>query len=269
VITGHHAQAPRAITEALKKLDDLWITPAGDYLIDALQYYRTAREISLGYELHWRAPAPENWLVARKAWATEAKGIIKKSKADTELTAAKYAMTYGSKALIDWHRIKDTFGPETIIKIIDTGISEIIREWADIFKGLVWVDSPWLGEILATSTGLPFYRAGDDNILKASGPCLISTAHAEGKNLQQWHTNLVLAPPTSGKLWEQMLGRTHRYGQKSDTVFCDVLLHTRPLQDAFAKARKEAQYIQNSLGTRQKLCYADYVPRHYADYVTR
>jgi len=56
-------------------------------------------------------------------------------------------------------------------------------------------------------------------------------------------------------MWEQMLGRTHRAGQKSDTVFCDILQHTGPFRKALKNARADAKYIENTTGQRQKLNY--------------
>lgn len=262
VISELPVAVPDSVRAALRALDATWITPAGDYLIDSLSYYRTAREISLGYELHWIEPAPREWLEARKAWANEAREIIRAGKADTELTAARYAAARGSSTLAEWHRIKSRFVPRVAMHPIDRYITGVVAQWARESPGLIWVDSPWLGASLATDTGLPYYPAGDDRVLTArpetTGACIVSLAHSEGKNLQAYSANLVLAPMSSGKAWEQLLGRTHRHGQMADTVTCDVCLHTAPLRESLEAARREAAYVEHTLGARQKLCYATY-----------
>lgn len=95
-------------------------------------------------------------------------------------------------------------------------------------------------------------------ILDARGPVIASWhAHGEGKNLQHWSKNLFVAPPSSGKTWEQVLGRTHRAGQQADEVVADVWLHAEELRASFIQARADARYIEATLGSRQKLCYAN------------
>jgi hypothetical protein len=75
--------------------------------------------------------------------------------------------------------------------------------------------------------------------------------------LQRWSRNLVVAPPTSGKAWEQLLGRTHREGQQADEVSFEVFLPIQELKDCFERARADAKYLEETYGNRQKLNYAD------------
>ncbi len=97
------------------------------------------------------------------------------------------------------------------------------------------------------------------DIADASGPIIASIAsHGTGKNLQhQWSDNLVTAVPASGLTWEQMLGRTHRQGQKADEVTCHLYLHTDGVIDSWHRALGDAAYLQDTLGTPQKLLNAD------------
>lgn len=69
----------------------------------------------------------------------------------------------------------------------------------------------------------------------------------------------MLAPPSSGKIWEQMLGRTHRPGQEADEVEVYVHLGCRALFDSFEQARADCRYQEHVLGSRQKLNDATYV----------
>jgi len=85
-------------------------------------------------------------------------------------------------------------------------------------------------------------------------------AHGVGKNLQHgWSTQIVLEPPSSGTVWEQLLGRTHRPGQEADTVSFYVYQHTEAFRRAVVQAREDAAYIQDTTGSRQKLVYCTYM----------
>jgi hypothetical protein len=69
---------------------------------------------------------------------------------------------------------------------------------------------------------------------------------------------LVLTPPTSGTVWEQLLGRTHRPGQESDEVEVWVYRHTTELKQAIVKATADAEYQRGTTGNDQKLLNATY-----------
>jgi hypothetical protein len=68
----------------------------------------------------------------------------------------------------------------------------------------------------------------------------------------------VTTAPTSGTVWEQLLGRTHRPGQEADEVTFDVYRHTIELRAAMTKAVRDAHYQQDTTGNRQKLLAATY-----------
>jgi hypothetical protein len=106
-----------------------------------------------------------------------------------------------------------------------------------------------------------YFGAGDSSILTTDEPAIIASiaAHSEGKNLERYSRNLVVAPMTSGKAWEQLLARTHRHGQQADEVVCEVFLHIPELRDSFEQARSDARYLEDTYGNRQKLNYADIV----------
>lgn len=85
-------------------------------------------------------------------------------------------------------------------------------------------------------------------------------AHGTGKNIQFLQHQYVVQWPRNAKVSEQMLGRLHRTGQKADEITCvtnHTLEHDR-LQ--FAACLVDALYIHQSIGTRQKLIYANYDP---------
>lgn len=122
-------------------------------------------------------------------------------------------------------------------------------------KVILWYQSRAVEELLK-ARGLPVYGAGTDSPANSSGvvACSISV-HGKGKNLQAWSRNLVIEPPSSGTVWEQLLGRTHRQGQMADEVYAFVYQHTQRTQVAVKKATDEAKYIQQTQGVPQKLVY--------------
>jgi hypothetical protein len=55
------------------------------------------------------------------------------------------------------------------------------------------------------------------------------------------------------------LGRTHREGQEADEVSYDVMFACKEQMDGFLQALADARYLQDTLGSPQKLLYADLV----------
>ena len=83
-------------------------------------------------------------------------------------------------------------------------------------------------------------------------------AHGTGVNLQAYNDSIILTPPSSGAVWEQLLGRMHRQGQEADQVTYTVYQHTEELIEALEKSIENASYIEKSMGQKQKLIYATF-----------
>lgn len=126
---------------------------------------------------------------------------------------------------------------------------------------LVWYETQAVGVALG-QRGLPVYGQGTTVPEDPPGrTCAVSWhVHRDGRNLQHaWSRNLVVEPPASGAVWEQLLGRTHRAGQEADEVVCDVYAHAGPFTDAFRQACYKARYIEDTTGNVQKLNFASLV----------
>lgn len=160
-----------------------------------------------------------------------------------------------------WAAIKDKVEPDPRTKWVDPFLVNATIEWGKKNVGIIWTEHKDFGRKVAQGLGCVFYDGGGkDPELDANGKksivCSIK-ANAEGSNLQKlFYKNLVVHPPTSGLIWEQMLGRTHRQGQRQAEVECDVFLHTEECRRAFDTARRRAFYIQTTTRTPQKLCLA-------------
>lgn len=160
-----------------------------------------------------------------------------------------------------WVAIKDRVQPDPRTKWVDDFLVNACVEWGKKNVGIIWTEHKDFGRQVAARLKTVFYDGGGkDPELDANGKvsivCSIK-ANAEGSNLQKlFFKNLVAHPPTSGLIWEQMLGRTHRMGQRNSEVECDVFLHTEECRRAFDTARRRSFYIQTTTRTPQKLCLA-------------
>jgi hypothetical protein len=168
-----------------------------------------------------------------------------------------------------WEEIHKTVRPVQDAVWLDEYMVRDSIEWAREHKGIVWYDHVEFGnrlEKIAKREGfdLPVFRGGkwaNENIIVERGTRPIAAsinAHSEGKNLQHaFSKNLIVHPPGSGKATEQLIGRTHRTGQKADTVEVWVYRHHPILAGAVASAQTDARYIEELTGTKQRLNLAN------------
>ncbi len=155
----------------------------------------------------------------------------------------------------------------TPIRICDYKIRGVV-EWCRAYQkegGLIWYHHPAVGEWISeylTVAGIPHTcaKAGEDKKAYLPGLVVASYAHATGKNLQHQSRNLVVELRREADKMEQMLGRTHRSGQKSDDVRVDVLISNGFDLALFNAILRDSDYIQSTTGMMQRLCYATYSP---------
>jgi hypothetical protein len=164
-----------------------------------------------------------------------------------------------------WRTIRSTFEPNVEARWCDDSALKTCAHWLGR-PGLLWTEHRFFAEALAEATGLPYFGAGGFSATGAyiedckPGDAAIASidANREGKNLQRlWSRNLVVCPPASAAIWEQMIARTHRPGQEADEVEFDVLLGCRENYDACRHALGGAAVIADVTGKRQKLLLAD------------
>ena len=124
---------------------------------------------------------------------------------------------------------------------------------------IVWYDYKEVGDALSRIGKIPAYGAGTTP--PTDKPCTLAlsvSTHSEGKNMQAWHTNIVLSPRPSNKKMEQLLGRTYRPLQESKEVTGYLYQHADVFVEAIHKARAQADYVQITYSNSQKLLYAQY-----------
>ena len=252
---------PPSVLSVVRYMRDRWEMPDGQQIEQASDLWRHARELAQGFWYRWRVPAPEDWLDARREWGRFVRETLAHSR--TLDSPAQVANTYKDDPIYrHWREIRDSFTPETEPVWLDESIIDAAIAWARRTGGLVWCEHRAVGEKFSEK-GLTYFGAGGiDNRGRAiedhDGPAALSiAANSEGRNLQKWSANLVLSPPTTGKAWEQLLGRTHRAGQKADEVTCEIYLTMPEARDGFEQAISDARYQQQLLGFPQKLMLAD------------
>lgn len=302
------ASIPQTISNALRDLRLKEQTPDGDEIVSALEMAARAREILCGWFYRWDWPVVTDlarraemghtlacgprcnkdhvWLDRRKAWKKFARTAVKNSQhslnpLDTE---QQVALAVINGALIDldgtyanWCAVRTRWDPEKLKQAVwlsDYLVADAER-WVRAcqkvgHKGIVWAESlALLAELHKRMPDVPFYPSGDDRIMDATETCIAAMSHKTGKNLQNFHANLVLEVSTSGNDWEQLLGRTHRSGQESDEVTCEVYLHGIDAWDAFDQARRDASYVEETWKQTQRLSYATIVASTEAEVLAR
>jgi superfamily II DNA or RNA helicase len=75
--------------------------------------------------------------------------------------------------------------------------------------------------------------------------------------MQGWNKSLMFSPPKSAQLWEQFLGRTHRFGQES-SVQIDIVLSCIENYRSVIAAHERAQWIKTTGGQTHKLLSATF-----------
>lgn len=283
--SGEHG-LPQVIKTAMQTVQDQWRTPDGEEeLEDGAAVARVMKQLAAGFYYVWDwGPGGRDveWLAARANWHVVLRNVLSRSQKglDSPMLVAR-AVERGEMdheatlAWQDWKAVKGRYNPTPPTRAIwlSDFLIDGVNLWAmrrqqpsaaDIGNGIVWFSHVPVADKLE-ALGLKVFRGGSDSsAILAADPlysehaviCASIAAHGTGKNLQRYSSNLVTTPPANGTKWEQLLGRTHRPGQRADVVTFDVALYTPHLQAAFDKAMEDAKFQQSVQGQRQKLLMA-------------
>lgn len=247
----------------------LWETPDGWALTMAADIARHAYELALGLHYVWDPRPPVEWLEARKQWAKFVRDVISESETlDTEktvATACERGLLRDTEFRI-WANIRKTFTPKTRAVWHDNAPMEFVEKWAKEGPGIIWVRHTLFAKRLSQLTGLAYYGAdgvteSGDFIEDASGKqCIIASAKANGtgRNLQKWSRNLHTAWQPSALEAEQLIGRTHRFGQDADAIYMDCLVGCAEHLNAMRSCVATATANEQTMGHAQKLLRATF-----------
>ena len=240
-----------------KVLDDLrkkWIMPDGEELLFIVDFWRRARELALGFYYKWDPQPSKEFLKIRSDWKKFVRYVINHNRLNLDSELAVFRYYKGTPQREAWKNARKKL--HTKAEWIDTFAVKTVADWCKKNVGICWVEHLAFGEAINNLYSIPFYKA-TDNIIFSGKSIISSMAHSTGKNLQEFSKNLVVSPYASNKKWEQLLGRTHRYGQKEDTVKVDVFSYVKEHKESIKKALLDAKYVYETMGTKQKLLYAN------------
>jgi len=271
IIRSWRPVVPPEITEALDQLRNEGVVPWGDTIADRMEVYRHARSLVCGFAYRWDPPAPPEWLKARRAWRGFVRDVLAENidGLDSEMRIAKAVMDRklpDGGRLRRWAEIRKSFEVNSVpVWISDLVLRQaIIRIQKAKVPTIVWVEHIAVGEKLRELTAWPFFhRQGRDHrgraIEDARGETVIASigSNIEGRNLQAWAHNSVISPLSNGLQWEQLIGRTHRFGQEADEVRFDVMIGDELVLDGFRQAFADARYQATLTSQSQKLLLAD------------
>lgn len=269
-----------ATTDAyFKDLRADWRTPDGWTHGEASVIWQRARELAAGFHGIWSPRPPDEWMTARSQWAGFVRNFLSTSRSlDTELQVRKGVLAGeidDDGLYAAWARIAPSFTIQPKDVWHDDTALTICQQWAAKPAGIVWVSHVFFGQELARRTGMPYFRtdAADDNgrplnkmadVYRESGkppPTIICSTDScvAGQNLQPWNRNLITTPASGNLEWEQLLGRTHRFGQLADEVTCEVMFGCYEHFDSWMKALAAAHALGDTMNQPQKIATADVI----------
>lgn len=271
VIRSIEPAVPSALREAILQMRKTWTTPAGDMFKYALEMWGHAKRLGLGMHYYYDPPPPYDWKQAKYEWLSWALPKVKRMTSIDQLSQLQDKVLAGE---IDdegryrrWLAVADTYDPDAHKKthwVDDTTSIDWAGEWARKAKrGLIWTpDTAW-GEKASERLGIPYFRelgrAKDGTAITDyyGDLAIVSIAScSRGRNLQRWSKNLVMNPPSVGKVWKQLVSRTWRDGQTAAAVEVDVILTSRESYSSIIQAIQDATAAADSMDGAHPLLLA-------------
>jgi hypothetical protein len=279
-------QEPPELVKMLAELDDAWCLD-GEYFESILTYTKARRQLSCGFYYRWNWPdgIPDTeWLEARANWNRFVRQVLSNSKKGLEspkqvaracerhekwLEKKQQKKDYPKLAMSseEWRAWKVVKGrwrpaPPTIGHwVCDYAMRAVIERAKVLAKEaptIIWSEHVAVCQGLAAITKYPYYGADTDAETATARIIICGTrSQATGKNLQRYARNLLVSMPSGGKVFEQLVGRTHRPGQLHDEVVVEWLAPSNGVFDAaLASCIEDAKYVEETTGLRQKVLYA-------------
>jgi hypothetical protein len=276
-------------------------SPNGEVLKFGIEIHNAYRELSAGFyyrrfwdEAHPLAAEAKACWKAEQAYAVKLNEWFRSCRVprkglDTPMLVGNYHEKHGAmpdqEELYDlwceWKELQREDLPERQsepVWICDYKIRHAV-EWAKAHKpgGIIWVWHRAVANRVQAAlrdAGLPVLdKGGGASWLHNDGSeqffCVASIeSHHKGKNLQHHTQQLLLQWPRPADYCEQLMGRTHRTGQKADRLIYDTCATTDFDHEQIAATLRDTRYAAQTLGGGEhKLLLADWspLPRDYPE----
>lgn len=272
-LIGTHWTHPLTDTTqaAVDGVKDEWTLPDGTELVSALEVGLQTNALPFGFFLTWDWDAvggyDDPWNVARLGWSRAVRGYLQfravRGGPDSPLLIEQAVRTGGIDdptvvaAYQAWQEQRHKEPPPPKVVWYD---EEQGRTTAEALRAvepgtLIWYQNPAMRQVLAWA-GIPTRGAGQPAPNDPSTSWGVSIqSHATGWNLQMFRRNLILQPPGSPGTWQQLIGRTHRHGQRYP-VTVSVCTTTEALEQRLQTALEGSKVVDAIHGSRWKLTEA-------------
>ena len=262
----------RTLWVQAEQIAETYKDPEGLELTDDAEVARTAKRLSLGYYLQWKWPGDvvnREWLDARRRWARLCRDVLGKGHFDTEFAFSRFINLNPDKCsdvwLAIWQNWCEVRKSDNVPMSLPTWVTReplryLVQKAQQESPCLLWYDEEAVADALQ-ELGVHVIRATRPvpSVKDAPVVALSLRSHGTGLNLQDWSRQVFACVPAGGTIWEQALGRTHRAGQQADEVWTWVPAWSGPLRAGLRTARQDAEWIERSMGNRQRLNLATYV----------
>jgi hypothetical protein len=280
-IECHEVAVPPEVDKLFEYVKTKWRKPPhhgeddGDEIESAAVLWATSRALACGLHHYWRKPAPPVWLSRRRAYF---KGVRKKLHCSRHLHSpdevARELERVGDKGdekhrefwakYQAWKEVEHEFKPDPGVRLVHDYALKWVEQWAKKNDGLIWVEWPFFGQLIAKRLGIKYYGEGGEasdgsTIEQASKVERLAVAslkaNFEGRNLQEglWSRMLFTSAPTTGSMNEQGIARIHRSGHKADEVVADYMIACLEQANGFFQAMRDAGFHSAVLGSEMKL----------------
>ncbi len=266
----YEPELPPEVSSKMQEIVDKGESLHGDIILGPVELWRHMRELTCGFCYYWKYKPPREWMTLRCRWFGYQRTIQEQGyeglDSPEQIEDAVKSGKLDSRGIYAlWQAIKHVFEPEQEICWVSTQFLEEVLGDCSTKPTLIWVEHVAAGEKLVELSGFRFFHHGGRDqhgvpieSLDGTESIIVSIdSNSEGRNLQKWSRNYVVSAPPNGAVWEQMVSRTHRFGQEEDEVEFLIPLGHRCLRDGMAQAFADAKYITGITRKTQKLLLAD------------
>ena len=257
-------RVPDRVRELVRMVRGKHCTPDGaEYFASDSAEAICVKQLYCGFWYRWvwtNTKDKRRWLSARSEWYSAVRQELRvggpgyDSPALVERAVGQEGTGELRATLDDWLAVKDLCKPQQEAVWVDDFMILDAVHWLR-GGGIIWYQYKAVADALEKS-GVRVFRAGQKRIEKVD--CALSIpSHGTGLNLQAWRRQLITTPPSSGRRFEQLLGRTHRLGQEAESVEGHIYQYCAPFRRAYKAARADARYIEETTSQRQKLLHGN------------